>query len=120
MPVMPDTAAASAELANWQVYWQVTVAPQKDINIRLPVGGPFFWGSFSLFLVLPLFVLVGAVGIVSVDRRSCNGSQQNCGADGGGSALIVMGAPGKGRARRGAQAEVRNVTDVSLGTITWH
>ena len=34
------------------------------------------------------------------------GSQQNCGADGGGSALIsMMDASGKGRARRGAQAE---------------
>ena len=44
----------------------VTVTPQKDTNIRLPVGGPcFVWGSFSPFLVLPLFVLVGSVGIVS-------------------------------------------------------
>ena len=43
----------------------VTVTPQRDTNIRLPVGGPFFWGSFSLFLVLPFFVLVGSVGIVS-------------------------------------------------------
>ena len=46
----------------------VTVTPQKDINIRLPVSGPCFWffgGYFPLFLVLPLFVLVGSVGIVS-------------------------------------------------------
>ena len=56
---------------NWQIGKfigsYVTVTPQKDINIRLPVGGPcfVFWGSFSLFLVLPLFVLVGSVGIVS-------------------------------------------------------
>ena len=48
--VEPD--ATAIVLTNWQVYWQLRlVAPQKDINIRLPVGGPcFVWGVFLALL----------------------------------------------------------------------
>ena len=43
----------------------VTVTPQKDINVRPPVGGPcLLGGGLALYLVFPLFVFVGSVSIV--------------------------------------------------------
>ena len=48
----------------------VTVTPRKDTNVRPPVGGPYFGGVFcSSFLVLPLFVPVGSVGIAPFTLR---------------------------------------------------
>ena len=61
----PPPSSASgrhSKLAIWQIgklvgscsyKLRVTFAPQKDINIRLPVGGPcfsFFWGVFLALL----------------------------------------------------------------------
>ena len=63
-----STIISEVEVGKLASLLAVTITPQKDINVRPPVGGPFFfvfWGGLALCLVLPLFVSVGSVSIVS-------------------------------------------------------
>ena len=51
------------KLANWQVYWQLRlITPQKDINVRPPVGGPCFVGGGEVLLSVWFFLSSFSLG----------------------------------------------------------